>query len=353
MENVKIMDEKTRLRWGFAIAAVLILAVLLSAINGRITRLEKKRAARESDIAEMLILKARFQEASNGAQKLANRLATTRPDDSPAKIIEESGIKVKNAQIRPLKGEDRPGFVEDTAEVKMEGLSANEAVNLLFKLEKGVKPVIVKKALIKTRFDDPARLDLTLPSHWSKLHSRVTGEKPFLYIAGSLPVSSSSSAARIALTRFFISLELGMKGILICAWASERYLQMQPPPAHPEGVADQAGFSHPPYQLPPSIGSKCEPPWPSSAPGRSDSFRLYIRLAYIPFFTECGLHPGSRRSIGGRPTTSTQGQMPVPPSGSLSRHAQIIQGNGNIVVKHAPPHATKPCRDDCKMCNTP
>lgn len=156
------MDEKTRLRWGMAIATVLILTVILSTINDRIAGLEKKRAAREADITEMLLLKARFEEANSGAQKLANRLAATRPDDSPAKVIEESGVKVKNIQIKPIKGEDHPGFVEDAAEVKMEGLSANEAVNLLYKLEKGPKPIIMKKSLIKTRFDNPAKLDLTL-----------------------------------------------------------------------------------------------------------------------------------------------------------------------------------------------
>ncbi|WP_243369906.1 general secretion pathway protein GspM [Geotalea sp. SG265] len=162
METVKEMDERTRLRFGMALAAVLILAVILSAINGSIKRLEKKRAAREADIAEMLILKARYMEANMGAMKLSNRLAATRPDDSPAKVVEEIGIKGKNTQVKPVKGEDRPGFVEDAAEVKVEGLTANEAVNLIYRLEKGTKPVVIKKALMKTRFDDPARLDLTL-----------------------------------------------------------------------------------------------------------------------------------------------------------------------------------------------
>ena len=161
-ETYKNMDDKKRLRFGMGIAAVLLLAVLLSAANNQVTRLEKKRDAREADITEMLLLKLRYQEAAAGSQKLANRLAATRPDDSPAKIIEEIGIKGKNTQIKPVKGEELPGFVEDAAEVKMEGLSANEAINLIYKLEKGAKPVTIKKTVLKTRFDDPSRLDLTL-----------------------------------------------------------------------------------------------------------------------------------------------------------------------------------------------
>jgi general secretion pathway protein M len=156
------MESRDRLRLGIAIALLLCLAIIFSATNDRISRLRKKLAAREADVAEMLVLKQRYLEAISLSQRLANRLAATRPDDSPAKVIEEIGIKGKGSQIRPIKGEERGGFLEDAAEVKIDGVTANEAVNLLFKLEKGSRPVIIKRALLKTRFDDPSRLDLTL-----------------------------------------------------------------------------------------------------------------------------------------------------------------------------------------------
>lgn len=162
MEHYRAMGTRTRLRWGGGIALLLILALLYSAADRRVALLTKRRASREADLAEMLMLKQRHREASAGAEKLANRMAATRPDDSPAKIIDEIGIKGKSSQIRPLKGEERAGFVEDAAEVKLEGLSANEAVNLVYRLEKGNRPAVIRKALIKTRFDDPAKLDLTL-----------------------------------------------------------------------------------------------------------------------------------------------------------------------------------------------
>jgi general secretion pathway protein M len=156
------LDSRDRLRIGISIALVLLLAIIFSAANDRIDRLRKKLAAREAEIAEMMVLKQRYMESSSVSQKLANRLAATRPDDSPAKIIDEIGIKGKGSQIRPIKGEERGGYLEDAAEVKIDGLTSNEAVNLLFKLEHGSRPVIIKRALLKTRFDDPSRLDLAL-----------------------------------------------------------------------------------------------------------------------------------------------------------------------------------------------
>jgi len=156
------LESRGRLRLGIAIALLLSLAIIFSAANDRIDRLRKKLSAREADVAEMLVLKQRYLEAKIVSQRLANRMAATRPDDSPARVFEEIGIKGKGSQIRPIKGEELGGYLEDAAEVKIEGLTANESVNLLFKLEKGNRPVMIKRALLKTRFDDPSRLDLTL-----------------------------------------------------------------------------------------------------------------------------------------------------------------------------------------------
>ena len=156
------MESRTRIRLGIGCACLLLIAIILTAVNTRITFLKKKRAVRETDVAEMLVLKQRYLEANAGSQKLSNRMASAKPDDSPAKIIEDIGIKGKSSQIRQVKGEERGGYIEDAAEVKLEGLTANEAVNLVYKLEKGDKPVIIKKALFKARFDDPAKLDLVL-----------------------------------------------------------------------------------------------------------------------------------------------------------------------------------------------
>lgn len=162
MNALQGLDSRARQRIGVAIAIVLAIVIVLSAANSRISALERKRAAREADIAEMMRLKVRYQQANAGAQRLANRLVATKPDDSPAKVIEEIGIKGRGSQIKPVKGEEVPGYVEDAAEVRLEGLSANEAVNLLHRLEKGTRPITVKKALVKQRFDDPSKLDLVL-----------------------------------------------------------------------------------------------------------------------------------------------------------------------------------------------
>jgi general secretion pathway protein M len=161
-ERFKSLDSQKRTQLGIALSLLLLIIVLLSFANQRIATLVKKRASRETDLVQMMTLKQRYLSARVQSQRFSNRLSATRADDSPAKIIEEIGLKGKTSQIVPVKGEDRGEYVEDAAEIKLEGLSANETINLFYRLEKGTRPVLIKKANIRTRFDDPAKLDLTL-----------------------------------------------------------------------------------------------------------------------------------------------------------------------------------------------
>lgn len=156
------LDSRTRLRIGIGIAALLVIALLLSSAHGTVSKLAKKRQVREADLVEMMRLKTRYEAAKTVSQRFTNRLAATRADDSPAKVVEEIGIKGKSLRVTPLKSEQRGNYLEDAAEIRIDGITANEAVNLLFRLEKGTRPVIIRKASLRTRFDDPSRLDLTV-----------------------------------------------------------------------------------------------------------------------------------------------------------------------------------------------
>jgi len=131
-------------------------------LSAKVQQLEKKRRARETVFKELLPLKVAYLSARSSSDQLRGRMASLRPDDSPAKIIEETGIKGKSVKIVPLKGEERPGFTEDAADVRIEGVTVNEAINLLYRLEKGNRPLVIKKSNLRIRFDDPSRSDLTL-----------------------------------------------------------------------------------------------------------------------------------------------------------------------------------------------
>ncbi|GAC1452654.1 MAG: type II secretion system protein GspM [Desulfuromonadaceae bacterium] len=162
LDRWRCLDGRTRLWIGYALIVLLAAAVGWSALSSKVQALEKKRAAREKVLKELLPLKAAYLSARQSFDQLNGRIASLRPDDSPAKIIEDTGIKGKSVKIVPLKGEERSGFTEDAADIRIEGLTLNEAVNLLYRLEKGSRPLVIKKSNLRVRFDEPSRCDLTL-----------------------------------------------------------------------------------------------------------------------------------------------------------------------------------------------
>ncbi|NTV49400.1 MAG: general secretion pathway protein GspM [Geobacteraceae bacterium] len=156
------LDPSTRLWLGYILIALLAAAVGWSALSAKVQDLEKKRSARETVLKDLLPLKMAYLSARQSSEQMNGRMASLRPDDSLSKIIEDIGIKGKSVKIAPVKGEDRAGFTEDAADIRIDGLTLNEAVNLLYRLEKGSRPLVVKKCNLRTRFDDPSRCDLSM-----------------------------------------------------------------------------------------------------------------------------------------------------------------------------------------------
>ncbi|MEI6206298.1 MAG: hypothetical protein WCP20_05915 [Desulfuromonadales bacterium] len=156
------LDDRSRMWCGSALIVLLVAAIGWSALSAKVQSLEKKRTAREMALKELLPLKVTYLAARQLSDQLNGRMASLRPDDSPAKIIEETDIKGKTIKVIPLKSEERSGFIEEAADIRVDGLTLNEAVNLLYRLEKGSRPLIIKKCNLKVRFDDPARCDLTM-----------------------------------------------------------------------------------------------------------------------------------------------------------------------------------------------
>jgi general secretion pathway protein M len=156
------LDRRSRLWCGYALIALLAVVMGWSALAAKTAELERKRAAREVVLKALLPLRAVYRSAKMTSEQQVGKMAMLRPDDSLAKVIEEIGIKGKGVKIAALKGEERNGVLEDTADVRIEGLTANETVNLVYRLEKGSRPILLKKTNLRIRFDDPSRFDLAM-----------------------------------------------------------------------------------------------------------------------------------------------------------------------------------------------
>ena len=157
------LEATTRRNLLWLLCLVLVLTAAYSLLAGTVQRLERTVAARSTTLQELLGLQQRYREAAAAAGRLTNRLAAVTPEDSPVTLVEQTGITGSGSmQVKPLPRQETGGMLRDSAEIRLQGLSLNELVNLLHLLEQQPKPVVVDKTVVRTRFSEPARLDLVL-----------------------------------------------------------------------------------------------------------------------------------------------------------------------------------------------
>lgn len=175
-ERYDSLDHDSRRTLIVAVGLLVALVIGYALIFSHLSRLEARKTSRERTLAELLVLQQRHREAAAGAQRLTNRLAAVTPEDTPALLIEQSGIVARGGvQSKPLPRREQNGVLEEGAEITVAGLNANELVNLLHRLEQHPKPVALRRFAAKTRFNDPARLDTVL--NLSLLRPAPAGER--------------------------------------------------------------------------------------------------------------------------------------------------------------------------------
>ena len=160
--------EKRVLVIGGAAAAVLLLLIFV-VIPGiaRIKSQARAAAAAESDLAEVRKARPEIEriQRETGAKAGIVRAAANVKDAPLTRIttaLQEAGIPQAALNIKSGGARDGELFREESFDVRIENLTYLEAVKTLQRLSAGTLPVAVRSAALKSRYDDPRYLDVTL-----------------------------------------------------------------------------------------------------------------------------------------------------------------------------------------------
>ena len=160
--------EKRVLVIGGAAAAVLILLtfVVIPGIS-RIKSQARAAAAAESDLAEVRKARPEIEriQRETGAKAGLVRAAANVKDAPLSRItsaLQEAGIPQAALNIKSGGARDGELFREEAFDIRIENLTYLEAVKTLQRLSAGTLPVAVRSASLKSRYDDPRYLDVTL-----------------------------------------------------------------------------------------------------------------------------------------------------------------------------------------------
>jgi type II secretory pathway component PulM len=152
---------------GIAAAALLILAFVVIPGISRIKSQARAVAAAEADLAE--VRKARPEidriQRETAAKAGIVRAAANVKDAPLSRItsaLQEAGIPQAALNIKSGGARDGERFREESFDVRIENLTYLEAVNTLQRLSAGSLPVTIRSTTLKSRYDDPRYLDVTL-----------------------------------------------------------------------------------------------------------------------------------------------------------------------------------------------
>ena len=152
---------------GAAAVVILILAFVLIPGVSRIKSQARAVAAAEADLAEVRKARPeieRIQSETNAKAGIVRSAANVK--DAPlsriTSALQEAGIPQAALNIKSGGTRDGELFREESFDVRIENLTYLEAVKTLQRLSAGSLPVAIRSASLKSRYDDPRYLDVTL-----------------------------------------------------------------------------------------------------------------------------------------------------------------------------------------------
>jgi len=140
------------------VASAVALAVLIGLFSSARGDLSASRSARQ----EMLALKDDYLTLKGKIDALERKKKLTRVQgiiQAVDNVSEPLGLKEKVKSVKPL-GSTVKG--EEKAEVSVQAVSMNEMVNFLYAVENAPMLLVVRKINIKTSFENPQQLNLSL-----------------------------------------------------------------------------------------------------------------------------------------------------------------------------------------------
>jgi len=152
---------------GAAAAVIVLLAFVLIPGVSRIKSQARAVAAAEADLAEVRKARPeieRIQGETNAKAGIVRSAANVK--DAPlsriTSALQEAGIPQATLNIKSGGVRNGDLFREETFDVRIENLTYLEAVKTLQRLSAGSLPVAIRSASLKSRYDDPRYLDVTL-----------------------------------------------------------------------------------------------------------------------------------------------------------------------------------------------
>ena len=160
-------EKRVLLIGGGAAAALLLLIFFVIPGISKMKSQARAVAAAESDLADVRKARPEIERilAETGTKAGIVRAAANVKEAPLTRItsaLQEAGIPQSALNIKSGGARDGEMFREEAFDVRIENLTYLEAVKTLQRLTGGPLPVAIRSASLKSRYEDPRYLDVTL-----------------------------------------------------------------------------------------------------------------------------------------------------------------------------------------------
>ncbi len=154
--------DKKRLLEIFVFVLLPVLCIVLFSISLSSERDLRTLRARQKELAslkeEYLSMRGKIAFAESKKNLMQVKGVVQAIDD----IMTPMGMKQKIKSVKPTGTKEMKDVTEEEAEVQIEKVDMNEAVNIFYKIENAPMALSVKKANVSTLFEDPAHVNITM-----------------------------------------------------------------------------------------------------------------------------------------------------------------------------------------------
>lgn len=143
-----------------------ILAAILCVLMYRFSsNLEKENTVLKAQRNEILLVKRDYTDLTEKVKAVEGKKTITRAEgivQSVDEVFRSLGLSQKVKSLKSTGTREHEFGIEEEAELQAERITMNEMVNIFYRIEHAPAILSVKKASMKTVFDNPSLLNITV-----------------------------------------------------------------------------------------------------------------------------------------------------------------------------------------------
>lgn len=148
-----------------AFSGVVLLFIICATLFEVSLSLKRDRDTLRSQQKEMLLLAGQYGEIKNAVASVEGRKSLTKVEgivQAVDEVFKSMGLQQKVKSVKSTGTSEKKYASEEEAEVSVEKVTMNEMVNILYRIENAPMILSVKRTSIKTSFDNPSLLNITM-----------------------------------------------------------------------------------------------------------------------------------------------------------------------------------------------